>query len=157
MKKAPKKTALQVAVEAAKKRAAKSKGFTKKAAIEAAVAPHPAPPAPPPKWDGMCSAKKHGLDYEGQPCDYCADEDAAAETQQEAANILKASELPTAKLMLTDAEKVRAALVEGRHLFELLSTTILGSACSALHPIVKVEHALREAERLIANAIRLSS
>lgn len=24
------------------------------------------------KWNGMCPAGKHGLDYEGQPCDECA-------------------------------------------------------------------------------------
>lgn len=22
-------------------------------------------------WDGLCEAKKHGLDFEGQPCDLC--------------------------------------------------------------------------------------
>lgn len=22
-------------------------------------------------WNGMCLARKHGLDYEGQPCDMC--------------------------------------------------------------------------------------
>lgn len=23
-------------------------------------------------WDGLCSAGKHGLDFDGQPCDLCA-------------------------------------------------------------------------------------
>lgn len=23
------------------------------------------------EWDGLCLADKHGLDYEGQPCDIC--------------------------------------------------------------------------------------
>lgn len=27
-----------------------------------------------PKWNGMCPARRHGLDYQGQNCDLCAED-----------------------------------------------------------------------------------
>jgi hypothetical protein len=36
------------------------------------------------KWNGLCPAGKHGLDYEGQPCDRCPDDARAADARARA-------------------------------------------------------------------------
>lgn len=59
---------------------------------------------------------------------------------------------PGALLALEDAETVRMALVEARHLIELVAQPLLG-ACNGQHPVNDVRKALTKAEVLMERAL----
>jgi hypothetical protein len=124
---------------------------------------------------GWCPAGKHALDVAGQACEVCEREETtrllaqkcphgvavrieSCDACDEAAAIIKASEvepLMCAPLSVDEAEAVRTALVEARHLLELVSIPLMGGGCGARHPVTLVEYALTKAEALVSNSMRL--
>ena len=150
------------------------------AAIEASSKFYGGKPVPPAAvlagTGGWCPAGKHALDVAGQDCESCEREETtnllaqkcphgvkirieSCESCDEAERILKGSEVPaatppTARLTLEDAEVIRAALMESRHLLELVTQPLMGGGCGARHPVTLVEYALARAESLMALAMR---
>lgn len=60
-----------------------------------------------------------------------------------------------ASLTLEEANEVKEALVEARHLLELVSGPLLGSrGCGERHPVTLVGYQLQRAEALMGVAMR---
>lgn len=101
---------------------------TKKA--KTATKPTPVPAAKP-KWNGLCAAG-HGLDYEGQPCDYCARLETAALLREKCphgvATRIESCDVcdRTVRLTAADAASVEEALRGLRQVLELVKAPLLG-------------------------------